>query len=123
VEITATYPAGRVGTLQENLRASASGELEEWKQLYPGFADVAEAEGFLDIASSFREIAKVEAWHERRYKKLLENLETDRVFERDTPVRWKCRNCGYVHEGPSAPGACPACKHSSMYYEIWTEPY
>jgi len=123
VEITATYPAGVIGTTAENLLAAAEGELEEWGTLYPDFATVAEEEGFAAIAASFREIAKVEAWHEKRYRKLLDNIHSGRVFKRDEPVRWKCDNCGYVHEGPDAPTLCPACKHPQAYYELWTEPY
>ncbi len=122
-EIVATYPAGGAGTTAENLLAASQGENEEWKLLYPDFAATAEAEGFPAVALSFREIAKVESWHERRYRKILENLETGRIFNREVSVRWKCRNCGYVHEGPSAPIACPACKRSQLYYELWTEPY
>jgi rubrerythrin len=121
VEITAMYPAGRIGTTAENLLASAEGEKEEWGELYPGFAAIADEEGFPEIATSWREIADVESWHERRYRKLLENVENRRVFARETLVRWKCRNCGYVHEGPSAPELCPACKHPQAYYEIYCD--
>ncbi len=123
VEITAMYPAGVIGTTAENLLAAANGEKEEWSELYPTFADVADEEGFPAIATSFREIAEVESWHERRYRKLLENVENRRVFARETPVRWKCRNCGYVHEGPAAPELCPACNHPQSYYELWCENY
>jgi len=123
VEITATYPAGRIGTTAENLLAAAEGELEEWSELYPDFAEVAEAEGFPAVAASFREIAKVEAWHEKRYRKLLENVENRWVFARETVLRWKCRNCGYIHEGPEAPDLCPACQHPQSYYEIQCENY
>jgi rubrerythrin len=122
-EITATYPAGIVSSTKENLLAAAQGEKEEWDLLYPGFAEVAETEGFKDVAESFREIASVESWHERRYRKLLSNVESDMVFKRDTPTRWKCANCGYVHEGESAPKVCPACKHPQAYYELWVESY
>lgn len=123
VEITAAYPAGRIGTTAENLLAAAMGEKEEWSVLYPDFADVADQEGFANIATSFREIAEVEEWHERRYRKLLENVENRRVFARETAVRWKCRNCGYIHEGDAAPDLCPACKHPQSYYELWAETY
>lgn len=123
VEITAAYPAGVIGTTAENLLEAAEGEKMEWSELYPDFADVAEKEGFPEIAASFREIAEVENWHERRYRKLLENVEKRRVFAREEPVRWKCRNCGYVHEGPEAPEICPACKHPQAYYELWCENY
>lgn len=123
VEITAEYPAGRIGTTAENLLAAAEGELEEWGTLYPDFANVAESEGFADIAESFRKIASVEKWHERRYRKLLENVENRRVFARETLLRWKCRNCGYIHEGPEAPELCPACKHPQAYFELQAENY
>jgi len=122
-EITASYPAGRIGTTSENLLAAAEGEKMEWSMLYPDFAAVAEAEGFADIATSYREIAEVEEKHEARYRKLLSNVEAHRVFTRDAPIRWKCRNCGYVHEGTSAPLECPACKHPQAYYEVFVEPY
>lgn len=123
VEITATYPAGAIGTTAENLLASADGEKEEWSELYPHFADVADEEGFPEIATSYREIAEVESWHERRYRKLLENVENRTVFARETTVKWKCRNCGYVHEGTSAPDLCPACKHPKAHYEIYCACY
>ncbi len=122
-EITATYPAGVIGTTAENLLAAAEGELEEWDVLYPDFADVAEAEGFPEVAASFREIAKVEAQHEKRYRKLLENVNGYKVFKKDGVVLWKCRNCGYVYEGAEAPEECPACKHPQAYYEILCENY
>lgn len=123
VEITATYPAGVIGTTAENLLAAAEGELEEWGDLYPGFAQIADDEGFPAVAASFREIAKVEAHHEKRYRTLLANVENGRVFKRDAPVAWKCRNCGFVHEGPDAPELCPACRHPRAYYELHVEAY
>lgn len=123
VEITAMYPAGKTGTTAENLLAAAEGEKEEWGILYPGFAAVAAGEGFPAVAESFTEIAEVESWHERRYRKLLENVESGQVFKRPAPIKWKCRNCGYVHEGPSAPEVCPACKHARAYYELFVEAY
>ncbi len=123
VEITAMYPAGVIGTTAENLLASANGELEEWGTLYPDFAQTAEDEGFPAVASSFREIAKVEEHHERRYRKLLANVENGRVFRRDAPVAWKCRNCGYVHESSEALDMCPACKHPRAYQELHIETY
>jgi rubrerythrin len=123
VEITAMYPGGKIGTTAENLLAAAEGEKEEWSVLYPDFAGIAEEEGFNAVAYSFREIAEVEEWHERRYRKLLENVENGRVFSREAVVRWKCRNCGYVHEGADAPALCPACKHPQSYYELFTEAY
>jgi rubrerythrin len=121
VEITAAYPAGKIGTTAENLLAAAEGENEEWTDLYPAFADVAESEGFKEAAKSFRQIAKVEAWHETRYRKLLDNIEKDLVFARPQPVKWICRKCGYVHEGPKALLVCPACDHPQAYQEIYAE--
>jgi rubrerythrin len=123
VEITAIYPAGETGSTGENLLAAAEGEKEEWGTLYPDFAQVAEEEGFKDIAESFREIAEVEEQHELRYRKLLANVEAGKVFKRDTVVKWHCRNCGYIHEGTEAPEECPACKHPRAYYELWVEAY
>ena len=123
VEITAVYPAGIIGTTHENLLAAAEGELEEWGTLYPDFASVAEEEGFADVAASFREIAKVEAHHEARYRKLANNIELGLVFKREGVMYWKCRNCGYVHEGPIAPELCPACKHPQAHYELHVEAY
>lgn len=123
VQISASYPAGMIGSTAENLLAAAEGEKMEWGTLYPNFADVAEEEGFPQVAESYREIAKVEAYHERRYRKLLENVESGRVFKRDKVVKWKCRNCGYVYEGSEPPEVCPACKHAKAYYELWVENY
>ncbi len=121
VEITAAYPAGRIGTTAENLLAAAEGENEEWTDLYPAFADMAESEGLKDAAKSFRQIAKVEAWHEARYRKLLENVEKDLVFVKPEPVKWICRKCGFVHEGPKALKVCPACDHPQAYQEVYAE--
>ena len=118
VEITAMYPAGKIGTTLANLKASAEGENEEWTELYPEFARIAEEEGFKEIASAYRNIAKVEKAHEERYKKLYDNLEAGRVFEREGKIIWKCRNCGYIHEGEKAPDVCPACLHPQSYFEI-----
>jgi len=123
VEITATYPAGKIGTTAENLKAAAMGENEEWTELYPEFAKIAEEEGFSEVASAFKFIAKVEEEHERRYLKLLKNLEEGKVFEKDGVVIWKCRNCGYIHEGQKAPDKCPACLHPKAYFEIKEENY
>ena len=122
-EFTATFPAGRIGTTAENLRAAAEGENEEWTRLYPGFADVADREGFRDAAAAFRAIAGVEVRHEKRYRKLLENVEKSRVFKREEPATWKCRNCGHFHEGADAPDACPACLHPKAYFELAAENY
>lgn len=123
VEITAAYPAGIIGSTAENLEAAAEGEKFEWGTLYPGFADVADEEGFREAARTFRMVARVESHHERRYRKLLENIEQGLVFKRKSPVKWKCRNCGYVHEGSEAPEKCPVCDHPRSFYEIWVENY
>ncbi len=122
-EITATYPAGIIADTASNLKAAAEGENEEWALLYPNFGAVAEKEGFLEAANIFRQVAKVEAYHERRYLKLLENIKQDKVFKKDAPIKWKCRNCGHVFEGKEAPDKCPVCSHSKSYFEVWTEPY
>jgi len=118
VELTASYPAGKIGHTLENLKASAEGENEEWTDLYPEFADIAEAEGFKEIATAWRMIARVEKAHEERFTKLYNNLNEGRVFEREGKVYWKCRNCGYIHEGEKAPKTCPACLHPQSYFEI-----
>ena len=123
VEITATYPAGKIGTTAENLKAAAMGENEEWTTLYPNFAAEAKEEGFSEVSSSFLMIAKVETEHEKRYLKLLKNIEEEKVFKKDEKVRWKCRNCGYVHEGKGAPEKCPACLHPKSYFEIKEDNY
>jgi len=123
VEITATYPAGVIGTTAENLAAAAAGENEEWTVLYKQAGDVAEAEGFPDVAATFRQIAKVEKEHEARYLALLKNIKDGRVFEKKAPVRWKCRNCGFVHEGKKAPEICPACKHPQAHFEVKEDNY
>lgn len=123
VEITAGYPAGLIGNTKENLLAAAEGEKMEWGTLYPSFAETAEMEGFHEVARSFKEIGKVESYHERRYLKLLENVEKNSVFKKDKVVKWKCRNCGYVVECEEAPNKCPACQHPQSYYELWVENY
>ena len=123
VEIIAGYPAGVIDTTAENLLAAAEGEKMEWGTLYPDFAETAQKEGFPMVAHSFREIGEVEAYHERRYRKLLENVKNNQVFKKDKVVKWKCRNCGYVHEGKEAPDVCPACQHKQSYYEVWMETY
>ena len=123
VEITATYPAGKIETTVENLLAAAEGENLEWGTLYPEFEKVAREEGFNEVAESFEEIAEVEEQHEKRYRKLLENVKNGTVFKRDKAVKWKCRNCGYVHEGKEAPVTCPACKHPQSHYELLAENY
>ncbi len=118
VEITAAYPAGKIGTTSENLQASADGENEEWTELYPEFARIAEEEGFKEVAVAFKMIAKVEKAHEDRYRTLHNNLEEGKVFKRNGKVIWKCRNCGYIHESENAPKTCPACLHPQSYFEI-----
>ena len=123
VEITAMYPAGIIDTTEKNLKAAADGEKAEWGTIYPEFAKIAEKEGFSEIARSFQQIAEVEAHHEKRYRALLTNLENKQVFKKEKVVKWKCRNCGYVHEGKEAPTKCPACQHPQAYYEILTENY
>ncbi|MGD0406841.1 MAG: rubrerythrin [Candidatus Bathyarchaeia archaeon] len=123
VEIKASYPAGVIASTAENLKAAAEGEKLEWGTLYPNFADVADKEGFKDVATTFRMIAKVESYHERRYNKLLESVQQDKVFKKDQPVKWKCRNCGYVFEGTQAPDKCPVCAHPKAYFEVWVENY
>ncbi len=117
VEITATYPAGIIGTTAQNLLAAAEGELEEWDILYKGFAEVAQEEGFPRVATAFKMIAKVEAEHEARYRKLLARLVEEKFFERDEEIEWQCRNCGYVHKGKKALENCPACEHPKAYFE------
>jgi rubrerythrin len=123
VEINAAYPAGVIATTAENLKAAAEGEKLEWGTLYPNFADVAEQEGFSDVARTFRSVAKVEAYHERRYLKLLANVKQDKVFKKDAVIKWKCRNCGFVYEGSEAPNKCPVCSHPKSYFEVWCENY
>jgi len=123
VTIEASYPAGKIGTTAENLLAAAEGEKMEWGTLYPSFEKTAREEGFNEVADSFKEIAEVEEKHEKRYRKLLENVKNKTVFKKDKVVRWKCRNCGYVHEGKEAPKTCPACKHPQSFYELWCENY
>ncbi len=117
VEITATYPAGIIGTTAQNLLAAAEGELEEWDILYKGFAEIAIEEGFPRVATAFKMIAKVEAEHEARYRKLLARLEEEKFFEREEEIEWQCRNCGYVHKGKKALENCPACEHPKAYFE------
>ncbi len=122
-EITASYPAGMIGTTAENLKAAAGGEHEEWTELYPKFAETAKAEGFNEIAAAFTMIAKVEKEHEARYLKLLALVTEGKVFKADQKTRWKCRNCGHVHEGTDAPGKCPACLHPQEYFERQAQNY
>ncbi len=123
LEITSTFPAGVIGTTAENLEAAAAGENEEWTELYPHFADVAEEERFEDIAKMYRMIAKAEAIHEERYLKLLQRVKDETVFSRDEEIEWQCRNCGYVHVGKEAVEECPACLHSRAYFEVKCDKY
>jgi len=123
LEITAKYPAGVIGNTVENLKEAAAGENLEQTVLYPEAARIANKEGFNEIAEVYRAIAKVEAEHEKRYRALLKNIENNTVFKKGTTVKWKCRNCGYVHEGPEAPVECPACAHPRDYYELLAENY
>ena len=118
VEITAAFPAGTIGSTVENLKAAAAGEHYETTQMYPEFAEVAEKEGFNDIATVFRNIAVAEKRHEDRYVALAKNIADGVVFKREKPVTWICRNCGYVHDGPEAPGTCPACAHPQAHFEL-----
>jgi rubrerythrin len=123
LEITAMYPAGKIGKTAENLLEAAEGEKAEWGTIYPEFEKIARKEGFEEVAKAFKEIAEVEEKHEKRYRKLLENVKNKMVFKKEKVVKWKCRNCGYVHEGKEAPDTCPACKHPQSYYEILEENY
>ena len=123
LEITATFPAGKIGTTVQNLQASANGENEEWTKLYPEFAKVAKEEGFQEIADTFEYIAIAEKAHEKRYRKLLENIKYEKVFKKDGKVMWKCRNCGYVYESIEALDECPACAHPKAYQELFVENY
>jgi len=123
VEINATYLAGIIASTAENLKAAAEGEKLEWGTLYPNFGEIAEEEGFNEVARTFRMVAKVEAYHERRYLKLLESVNQGKVFKKDTPIKWKCRNCGFVFEGSEAPEKCPVCSHPRSYFEVWCENY
>ena len=123
VEIAATYPAGIIGATKTNLEAAADGEKLEWSEIYPDFEKIAKEEGFAEIATSFKEIAEVEEFHEGRYRKLAKNIARGEVFKKKAPVKWHCTNCGYIHEGTEAPEECPACKHAQAYYELLAENY
>lgn len=118
VEIVAAFPAGVIGTTEENLAEAAAGEDHETTEMYPDFAQVADEEGFKEIAAVFRKVAIAEARHRDRYLAFKKNIAGEAVFKREKPVRWVCRNCGYVHEGTDAPGKCPACAHPQSYFEI-----
>lgn len=123
VEISASFPAGIIGNTLENLKAAAAGENYEYSEMYPGFAEVADKEGFNVIAAVFRSIAVAEKQHEKRYNDLSTNIEADRVFKRDKEVVWRCRNCGYPHTGKEAPKECPACAHPQDHFELLVENY
>ncbi|NDV20431.1 rubrerythrin family protein [Pseudodesulfovibrio sp. JC047] len=118
VEVTAAFPAGKIGTTLENLYAAAAGEKEEHECMYPDFAKIARKEGFEDIACVMDNIAIAEAYHEERYKSLIANIEAGTVFKKEEAVVWRCQNCGYNHTGPSAPGKCPACDHPQAHFEL-----
>nr|KXH69867.1 MAG: rubrerythrin [Candidatus Thorarchaeota archaeon SMTZ1-83] len=122
-EVTATFPAGVIGKTTENLKEAAAGENYEHTKMYPEFSRIAEQEGFSEIAAAFQSIAMAERGHEKRYLSLLKNVERGRVFRRETAVMWRCRNCGYIHEGTEAPEQCPACAHPRAYFELLCENY
>ncbi|MDD4735047.1 MAG: rubrerythrin family protein [Kiritimatiellae bacterium] len=121
LEITASYPAGRIGTTEENLEAAAAGENEEWTELYPEFANVARSEGFEQVAKMYEAIVVAERQHEKRYLDLLKNLRESQVFKKPGKVVWRCLNCGYLHESDEAPTVCPACLHPQAYFEVLGE--
>ena len=121
LEITATYPAGKIGTTLENLKAAAAGEEEEWTELYPEFAKIAREEGFPAVAAMYDAVSIAEKQHGKRYADLAANLESGKVFKRNGKVVWRCINCGYLHEGDDAPKACPACLHPQSYFELLGE--
>ena len=123
VEITGAFPAGVIGTTLENLKAGAAGEHYEHTEMYPGFAKVAREEGFDIIAAVFEAIAVAEKQHEKRYLDLAANIEAGKVFKKDKKVTWRCRNCGYLHEGNEAPESCPACAHPKAHFELLGENY
>ncbi len=121
VEITESFPAGKIGTTLDNLKAAAAGEAYEWSDMYPAFADVAREEGFKQIAAAFEAICVAEKQHEKRFKDLAANLKSGKVFKRNGKVVWRCRNCGYLHEAEEAPGVCPACLHPQAHFELLGE--
>jgi len=121
VEITAVYPAGQIKDTRSNLEAAAAGENLEWTTLYQDFSRIAKDEGFPEVARTFEQVAKVEKFHESRYRKLIDNIAKGEVFKKKIPVKWHCINCGYVHEGAEAPQECPACKHPQSFYEVLAE--
>ncbi len=119
--VTADFPAGVIGTTAENLKGAAAGENHEWTEMYPGFAETAREEGFEEIAAAFNSIAVAEKQHEKRYLGLLANIEAGTVFKKSEPIKWRCRNCGYVHEGDAALELCPACLHPQAHFEVLAE--
>jgi len=121
VRIEASYPAGIIGATKDNLRGAADGEQFEWTTLYIDFAKIAKEEGFNEVAESFISISVAEKQHEKRYRGLLENIENNKVYKKEKTVKWRCSNCGYVHEGNEAPEKCPACLHPQAYYELLAE--
>ena len=123
VQITASYPAGAIKDTKTNIEEAAAGENMEWTVLYQDFAKTAKSEGFSEVAQSFEQIAKVEKFHESRYRKLISNIANGQVFKKKATVKWHCTNCGYVVEGAEAPKQCPACKHPQAYYEVLAENY
>ena len=123
VEITTSFPAGVIGRTIDNLQAAADGEYEEWSSLYPEFADIAEKEGFYEIAAMYRNISVAEKAHEERYRAFVKNIETASVFAKEGEVLWQCRNCGYIHVGKEAPEVCPACLHPQAHFEVKKENY
>lgn len=122
-QIAAAFPAGVIGSTADNLKAAAAGENHEHTEMYPGFAKIAREEGFDDIASVFENIAVAEKGHEQRYLALLENVKNGTVFKKDKPIKWRCRNCGYIHEGEAAPERCPACDHPTDHFEVFCQCY
>ncbi|MGH4052203.1 MAG: rubrerythrin [Clostridium sp.] len=122
VEINAGYPVG-LGDTKANLLSGVNGETEEWTEVYPSFGNVAEKEGFPEIALAFRKVAEIEKHHAERFKLLLTSLENNTIYHRDSPVNWICSNCGYIYEGTDAPKICPVCKHPQGYYEVLAEKY
>lgn len=123
IEIQAAYPVSFHESTLKNLIAAANGENEEWTDLYPSFAEVADEEGYPEVAIAYRKILEVEKHHENRYKKLAKNIEDGKVFKKDEVILWKCINCGYIYEGDEAPAACPACAHPQAYFEVLAENY
>lgn len=121
VEITAAYPAGMINTTEENLAAAAAGEHEEWTELYPEFANIADEEGFPQIAAVYRAVSVAEKRHEQRYQTLLRKVQNGNSFKQERPVVWRCLNCGYIYEGAEAPKKCPACDHPQSYFEVFHE--